>query len=125
MKVKCLIFVVVKPEQVQQNTIDMAHPAFTEAPSVQDLTNKVAVPLQHKWREIGLQLGVSYGKLDAIYDRRNRNALQCITDVLLEEWKKSCEVAYTWGGLITALESAYVGEKDYTNGLKKFVINKH
>ena len=110
---------------MQHNTIDiMVHPAFAEPPSVQDLTNKVAVPLQHKWREIGIQLGVSPGKLDAIYDRRNRNALQCITDVLLEEWKKSCEVAFTWGGLITALESPYVGENAYTNNLKKFIIHK-
>lgn len=116
------LFIVLKLEEDKGHIIT-DHRAFAEHPSVIDLTNKVAVPLQHKWREIGIQLGVSTGKLDAIYDRRNRNALQCITDVLLEEWGKLDAVSYTWGGLITALESPYVGETVYTNDLKKFVID--
>ena len=99
------------------------HPIFSTEPTLKDLSNDIVVPLKSKWREIGIQLGVSPDELDTYYDTRNRNIPLCFTDVL-EKWRKSDELPYTWATILDVLESPFIGEVAIANAIKKKLITK-
>ena len=99
------------------------HPIFSTEPTLKELSNDIIVPLKSKWREIGIQLGVSPDELDTYYDVRNRNIPLCFTDVL-EKWRKSDQLPYTWATILEVLESPFIGEVAIANSIKKKLVTK-
>ena len=61
-----------------------------------------------KWYEIGLQLGVSVGTLDAI-KKDNHTTSDCLIKTITI-WLKTCPSLPTWSNIVNALRSCTVGE---------------
>lgn len=110
-----------KTERIQ---IDLSHPILQQPPSLLDLINFVVPPLRNKWRDIGIQLGISPGDLDAIYDRRNRDSNQCYPDVF-SAWEKSNIRPYKWCVILEAISSDYVNERKVAEEIRQKVIDKY
>lgn len=112
-----------EPGSEEEPEEDEPHPILGTQPTLKDLSNDIVVPLKSKWREIGIQLGVSPDDLDMFYDIRNRNIPLCFTDVL-EKWRKSDELPYTWATILEILESPFIGEVAVASAIKKKLIRK-
>ena len=61
-----------------------------------------------KWYDIGLQLGVSVGTLNAIKKDYNSTS-DCLRETLTK-WLKTCPSVPTWNSIVDALRSSTVGE---------------
>ena len=61
-----------------------------------------------KWFNIGLQLGISQGTLDAIKLDNQGDPGRCFTDTLVE-WLKSFDLCPSWSGLARSLRAPPVG----------------
>ena len=61
-----------------------------------------------KWYDIGLQLRMSVGTLDAIKEQYN-DPSHCLREAL-KTWLKTCPSPPTWSNIIDALRSTTVGE---------------
>lgn len=101
--------------------INFSHEALQTEPSHRDLLNLVAAVIPNKWKEVGIQLGLSPGELDVIYDRQNRDAKKCYMDVF-DTWKK--EEKRTWASLIEALSSPYVSATTLATEISKKIIER-
>ena len=99
----------------------MTHPALQMEPSLLDLLNLIAVNIPHKWRYVGIQLGLNPSQLDSICDRRNRDHAQCYMDVF-DTWMK--EDRRTWVMLINALTSPAVDAKQLAHKISLDIIKK-
>jgi len=71
-------------------------------PELLDLTNWVAAKIPARWREVGLQLNIKPGELDAI---RGHNFEEVFT-----LWKTQRRCDYTWRKLLQALEAPAITE---------------
>ena len=60
-----------------------------------------------QWYDIGLQLGLTAGDLDAISENHPRNAGRCFTETL-KEWLRTCEHP-SWSSLARCLRAPPVG----------------
>ena len=61
-----------------------------------------------KWYNIGLQLGLIAGTLDAIRQTNNNDAGDCLTTVL-KEWLRRSELQPSWSRLAVSLRALSVG----------------
>ena len=61
-----------------------------------------------KWYNIGLQLHVSVGTLDAVKEQYD-DLSHCLRETL-KTWLKTCPSAPTWSNIVDALRSSTVGE---------------
>ena len=78
---------------------------------VEELNN-----ISAKWNNLGLQLGVSNGALDAIKKDCN-SALDCLRETLTT-WLKTCP-SPTWSNMVDALRSKTVGEMNLAADLEQ------
>ena len=101
--------------------INLSHPALQAEPCHRDLANFVTVEIPHKWRDVGIQLGLNPSQLESICDRCNRNPTRCYIDVF-DIWMK--EDGRTWVMLINALTSPAVDAKQLAHKISQDIINK-
>ena len=92
--------------------------AKTSAPRMGDLTNRVAAIIPHKWNQVAIQLELDRGVRNRIESDRKGCCLDQFIAVL-EEWKQSESLPYTWKTLISVLKSASVGEKALAEQLER------
>ena len=67
-------------------------------------------PYRAKWRQIGIELGIDIGKIDAIEANR-RMVEDCLTD-LISHWLRNTKPKPTHGALTAVLQS----EHDFVSG---------
>ena len=85
---------------------------------------EVARTVQHKWRLIGLQLGIDGEYLDGITEEfatDNDNSVQCSSE-LFRRWANneiSAECPLMWGKLIEILDGSLVREFALARELEK------
>ena len=74
--------------------------------------NDVASKIAAKWKDVGIQLGLSSGTLDSIQNQNagKANACQESFREVLSEWKAKQPKPYTWQTMIDALRSNAVAE---------------
>ena len=63
-----------------------------------------------KWCDIGLELKIDPGSLDAIQAENSRSVQDCLRS-LLKIWLRRHQPEPTWGALIEALKSPLVNEE--------------
>ena len=63
-----------------------------------------------KWYDIGLELKMDAGSLDAIEKDNPRDVQDCLR-ALLRKWLRRSQPKPTWGALVEALESSLIGEE--------------
>ena len=63
-----------------------------------------------KWRQIGIELGLSTCELDAISSYGVQSLSRCFEHIF-ELWKRSATMPYTWDTIITALKTPQVNEQ--------------
>ena len=78
--------------------------SVNDLPVVMEELNDIRV----KWYNIGLQLRMSVGTLDAIKEQYN-DPSHCLREAL-KTWLKTCPSHPTWNNIIDALRSSTVGE---------------
>ena len=83
--------------------------------------NEIASVIPAKWRDVGIQLGVSSGTLDDIQSQNAgkpppMSAFHSFERVFLE-WKQLAQSSYMWKTIITALRTPAVGEVQLANTL--------
>ena len=81
-------------------------------PTHLELMNRVAVYIPTKWRDVGLQLGLSTTDLEVIEARHGHagdyhTCFSCVFSV----WERQLNSAYTWSTITQALDTALVGEQ--------------
>ena len=83
---------------------------------------EVACTVQHKWRLIGLQLGIEADCLDGIAEEFSPdNDAQCSSE-LFRRWatnKLSADCPFMWGKLIEILDGSLVRESTLARELEK------
>ena len=85
---------------------------FTGAPELRDLMNKIASVIPAKWRDVGIQLGLSPSTLDNIQSE-NGSQPHCnrlLFEKVFTEWDKHRPKPYTWNTIIEVLRTPAVGE---------------
>ena len=84
---------------------------------MRDLANCVAAIIPHKWKQVAIQLDLSWGKMKAI----ERNEHECFDRFIavLDQWKQSDSQPYTWKTIVTVLNSASVDEPKLAKELEK------
>lgn len=76
------------------------------APELPDLMNEVAAKIPHKWREVGIQLGVEYDKLQSTPP----DSCNWVFATVFTTWKCCMKKDYTWAILIKVLKTPAVNE---------------
>ena len=73
----------------------------------------VASKIPNKWYSVGIALGLSTSKLNAIDKCCHGDPLLCFSDVY-DNWQQlcTCQQPANWATIATALSSDIVGEKD-------------
>ena len=89
----------------------------TNAPKLSDLANRVAAIIPHKWKQVAIQLELSRGERKAI-EKDEDECFDRFTAVL-EQWKQSASLPYTWKTLVTALKSTSVDEQALAEQLER------
>ena len=82
---------------------------ITAAVDLQQVTNELGSIVQ-KWFQIGVQLGVSEGKLHQI-EADYRITERCFSEMIIFWIKGNTHVPVTWKSLIQVLESSFVNER--------------
>lgn len=78
-------------------------------PDLPSLMNLVSTRTT-KWRQIGIELGLSTCELDAISLCGVQSLHRCFEHIF-ELWKRSATMPYTWDTIITALKNPQVNEQ--------------
>ena len=78
-------------------------------PTHLDLMNKIATSIPTRWRDIGLQLGLSTVDLDIIEARYLGEYNRCFSCVF-SAWEKQLTRPYTWCSILQALRSPMLAE---------------
>ena len=89
----------------------------TSAPKMRDLANRVAAKIPHKWKQVAIQLELSRGEIKAVEKDEDTSFDRFMA--ILDEWKQSAAVPYTWKTIVTVLKSASVDEVRLANELEK------
>ena len=92
-------------------------PELSSEPSFPDLMNEVAAFIPHKWRQVGIQLGVSHNDLVSFASVSIGDPDRCFMAVF-SAWKNCAAINYTWHTLIKALEAPIVGENRLARELR-------
>ena len=90
------------------------------SPSTRDLMNDVAAEIPAKWRDVGIQLGLSPRILDNIQSQaagRPDSNMHAFEQVF-EQWQRQGTRPYTWRTIIDALKAPAVGELALANDLE-------
>ena len=77
----------------------------------------------HKWFKIGVQLGVSRGKLKEF--EKEDDPLSAVIDYWLNCNVKDSEVSVSWRSVVAALESSHVGETGLASRISKKYCPMH
>ena len=95
----------------------VATPSKSSAPKLRDLANCAAAIIPHKWKQVAIQLELSKGERKAI----EKDEDECFDRFMavLEQWKQSASLPYTWKTLITALKSTSVDEQSLAEQLQR------
>ena len=94
-------------------------------PRLADLLNDIASTIPAKWRDIGINLGLSSGILDNI---QNQNAGKTDASIrsfeqIFSMWKEQSPRPYTWKTIIDVLKTSIVNENDLaTRMASKYII---
>jgi len=86
-------------------------------PKLSELMNEVAAKIPNKWRDVGLQLGVTHSELEAFASASSPDTNSHFTSVF-SAWQKHMNVPYTWTSLIQALKAPSVEEIRLAEKLK-------
>lgn len=86
-------------------------------PELSDLMNEVAAKIPSKWRDMGMQLGLDEGRLDAVALISSGNTNHCFSNVFTL-WKNQTRHPYTWLVAVQALQSASVQENRLAEEIK-------
>ena len=92
-------------------------PSRTSAPIMRDLANRVAAVIPHKWKKVAIQLDLSRSERKAIGKDEDKS-FDCFIAVL-EQWKQTANLPYTWKTIVTVLKSASVDEARLAEELEK------
>lgn len=80
-------------------------------PSLPDLMEHVAAAIPHKWREVGIELGIQQAYLDVLRPRPH-----CLKDnhrafcEIFELWRRRVPCPYKWSTIIEVLKTTRVDE---------------
>ena len=89
------------------------------APSDEDIA-QISQQVAHKWRLIGLQLGVDPAELDQIAYECGSDHSQCCS-VLFSKWaagEVTASCPFTWKGVIETLDNSLVRESFLARSLE-------
>ena len=86
-------------------------------PEFSDLMNEVAAKKPNKWRDIGIQLGLTPNELSSFSLTCFGNPNPCFT-AIFTAWKDRGTRPYTWATIIEVLQSPAVGELRLAEDLK-------
>ena len=78
-------------------------------------------PIAYNWRQLGEALGITYGELESIFNKRYRDA-DNLSEVL-QLWFDEQPSEVTWNTLITAVELPPVNDSSVANNIRKFLSN--
>lgn len=92
---------------------------LTSKPALSDLMNKVAPKTPDKWKMIGLQLGVSVNRLNAIEYQRQADTNSIFMEVFTAWEKQPGDKPCTWSTMIDVLRSPAVGEHTLAQTLQE------
>ena len=86
--------------------------------------NLIAELVKHKWRLIGIHLGVDQAELEQITHDCHGDDSRCSSELFrkwaAEEVSKSCP--FTWKGLIEALDNDVVKESSLARDLESIIL---
>ena len=94
---------------------------FTGAPEPSDLMNEIGSVIPAKWRNVGIQLGLSPSALDDIQGE-NAGKPGCNKlsfEKVFTEWKRLASKPYTWNTIMEVLRTPAVGEATLADTLSK------
>ena len=86
-------------------------------PKLLDLMNEVAAEIPNKWRDIGLQLGLSHEVLEVIATISPVNTNLCYSNVFTL-WENHNTHPYTWSKIVEVLKAPAVGEEKLATKIK-------
>ena len=86
-------------------------------PKLADLMNEVAAKIPSKWRDIGLQLGLSHGVLDGIATISPGNTNLCYSNVFTL-WENQNTCTFTWLKMLEVLQAPSVGQEKLATKIK-------
>ena len=90
-----------------------------EVPSMRDI-GLISEKVGHKWRLIGMKLGVNLAELDQICIMHNEDQFRCCLELFMKwsarEITASCP--FTWKGVIETLDSDSVRESSLARSLE-------
>ena len=78
-------------------------------PELSDLMNEVASKVSAKWKEISIQLGLTFNDQKCFIEDTFGDPKQCLTCVFTV-WKRRGTRPYTWSTVIEVLETPAVDE---------------
>ena len=105
--ISAFIIIIISDSASDFNTTALLTPENMR--EVLDLT----FPYRAKWRQIGIQLGIDIGKIDAIEANR-RMVEDCLTD-LISHWLRNTKPKPTRGVLTAVLQSEHVSGNNRNN----------
>ena len=74
--------------------------------------------VRSKWYDIGVELDITFLTLDAIKEQCLDNTAHCLTE-MLKKWLSNTSPPPTWTGLIEALSSEPVEEKELAEKIRE------
>lgn len=88
--------------------------------------NLVAAALPAKWKLVGVQLGLSFAKLDEIESYFHGDCIHCFGS-MFSEWEKMrhSDFPYCWDVLVNALQTPSIGENKVAEDIKSFFTNNY
>ena len=96
---------------------------LTSNPTFQGLMNSVAVKTRSKWFEIGVQLGFTPDKLNAL-DKQHRGDSNLIFADIFSTWEKQPRnMPFTWSTVIDVLKSPLVGEITLAQNIQESTLS--
>ena len=78
-------------------------------PELSDLMNEVASKVSAKWKEISIQLGLTFNDQECFADATGDNAMKCFA-LVINAWKSRATRPYTWSTVIEVLNAPAVAE---------------
>ena len=80
--------------------------------------NRVAVHTPHKWLEIGIELEIPHGQLQAYKQQHQGESTKIFVDVFNYWEKRPGSKPKTWSTVIDALRTPLVGEQTLAHNLE-------
>ena len=90
-------------------------------PQLDQLENEIVSKIPHKWRAVGIQLGVPVNKLHQISTEENINCQNCFRRVFSEWLSQNCD--RSWSKVLQVLRTDAVGEVRLATELTERLLN--